>query len=204
MNPVPNQRRGRNVAAPEEYGLMTAPDTVRLNRLLPGPIERVWAYLTESEERGKWLAPGKMELRVGGEVELNFRHADLSAEKETPERFKHYERGGTIRGRILSCDPPRLLSFTWGEESKEESEVTFELMTHGRNVLLNVTHRRLGDRGTMLSVAAGWHTHLGILIDHFDEVDPRPFWTTHAKLLDDYEKRIPAAGSPAKTKPGKR
>jgi hypothetical protein len=27
-----------------EYGTVTGPDTVRLERLLPGPIERVWEY----------------------------------------------------------------------------------------------------------------------------------------------------------------
>jgi len=52
--------------------------------VLPGPIERVWAYLMESEKRGKWLATGNMELRVGGRVELHFCHADLSPHAETP------------------------------------------------------------------------------------------------------------------------
>ena len=31
-----------------DYGERTAPGTVRLTRVLPGPIERVWAHLTES------------------------------------------------------------------------------------------------------------------------------------------------------------
>lgn len=35
-----------------EYGVVTEPGTVRIQRVLPGPIERVWAYLTESEKRG--------------------------------------------------------------------------------------------------------------------------------------------------------
>lgn len=30
-----------------EYGVVTEPDAVRFKRVLPGPIERVWAYLTE-------------------------------------------------------------------------------------------------------------------------------------------------------------
>ena len=34
----------------------TATDTVRLERLLPGPIERVWAYLTEPDKRATWFA----------------------------------------------------------------------------------------------------------------------------------------------------
>ena len=49
-----------------EYGVITHPDTVRLERLLPGPIERVWDYLTDSKKRGTWLATGTMDLRVGG------------------------------------------------------------------------------------------------------------------------------------------
>ena len=43
--------------------------TVRFERLLPGPIERVWAYLTESEKRRKWLACrryGFARRRAGG------------------------------------------------------------------------------------------------------------------------------------------
>ena len=46
--------------------------TVRLERLLPGPIERVWAYLTESDKRATWFASGPFELRVGGKADLHF------------------------------------------------------------------------------------------------------------------------------------
>ena len=30
------------------YGVLTEPATLKIQRLLPGPIERVWAYLTEA------------------------------------------------------------------------------------------------------------------------------------------------------------
>jgi hypothetical protein len=30
--------------AKDEYGAITRPGTFRIERLLPGPIERVWAY----------------------------------------------------------------------------------------------------------------------------------------------------------------
>ena len=49
----------------QDFGVATTHDTVRLECLLPGPIERVWRYLTESEARGQWLARGEMDLRVG-------------------------------------------------------------------------------------------------------------------------------------------
>ena len=37
----------------DEYGVALEDRTVRLERLLPGPIERVWTYLTDPEKRGK-------------------------------------------------------------------------------------------------------------------------------------------------------
>jgi uncharacterized protein YndB with AHSA1/START domain len=177
-----------------EFGVVTAARTVRFERVLPGPIERVWAYLTESEKRGRWLASGPMELRVGGRVELHFRNADLSAYVEQPpEKYRKYAVGGpTIYGQITRCEPPRLLSYTWDEGSKVASEVTFELTPQGEEVRLVLTHRRLGDRAMMLSVAGGWHTHLGILLDHLNGREPRPFWSTHARLEAEYEKRLPA------------
>ncbi len=175
--------------AMSEYGIVTEAGTVRFERLLPGPIERVWAYLTESEKRGKWLASGEMELYVGGRVELKFRHSELSAEP-TPDQFKKYE--GSSYGRITGYDPPRLLSYTWAEESGENSEVTFELSSSSSDVLLVLTHRRLGDRQTMLSVASGWHSHLGILVDNLNAVEPRPFWSTIAHTKAEYEKRLRA------------
>ena len=71
-----------------EYGVVTEPRTIRMERLLPGPIERVWDYLTDSAKRGKWFAAGKMDLRVGGDIEFFFHHADLSAEKTPPAKHK--------------------------------------------------------------------------------------------------------------------
>ena len=179
--------------AMSEFGVVTEARTIRFERVLPGPIERVWAYLTESEKRGKWLASGPMELRVGGRVELHFRHADLTPHPEQPPaKYSHCAEGFTTDGRITRCDPPRLLSYTWDEASGVPSEVTFELTPQGNDVLLILTHRRLGDRAIMLSVAGGWHAHLGILLDHLNGREPRPFWSTHTRLEAEYERRLPA------------
>jgi len=48
-----------------DVGTTTEKATVRLERLLPGPIERVWAYLTEADKRATWFAGGMFDLRVG-------------------------------------------------------------------------------------------------------------------------------------------
>jgi len=54
------------------------PSTIRFERLLPGPVERVWAYLTESKKRATWLAAGEFDLRIGGRIELHFDNDKLS------------------------------------------------------------------------------------------------------------------------------
>jgi uncharacterized protein YndB with AHSA1/START domain len=175
----------------DDYGTVTEPGTVRIERLLPGPVERIWAWLTEPEKRAKWLAGGPMDLHVGGRAQLIFRHADLSAEKTPPERFRTMEAGHTLECRILACDPPRLLAYTWG---KDWGEVTFELTPRGTEVLLVVTHRRL-DRKGMASVAAGWHTHLGTLAARLDRRELGGFWSTYTRLEADYVRKLAAPGS---------
>lgn len=89
-----------------EYGVVTEARTIRMERLLPGPIERVWDYLTDSTKRGKWFATGKMDLHPGGNIEFFFHHADLSAEKTPPAKHKDKECGGSMRGTVTACDPP--------------------------------------------------------------------------------------------------
>jgi uncharacterized protein YndB with AHSA1/START domain len=171
-----------------EYGIATAKDTVRFERLLPGPIERVWSYLTEPEKRKTWFAGGEMELRVGGKVELIFRHSEFAPEP-TPDRFQKYD-GLHSYGRITHCEPPRVLSYTWSEETGGDSEVTFELTPEGNDVRLVLTHRRLADRATMLGVAGGWHSHLAVLSDRLSGREPRAFWSIHAKAEEEYKKRL--------------
>ena len=76
-------------------------------RLLPGPIERVWAYLTESDKRGQWLARGEMELFEGGKVQLYFLHEDLSpVPGPVPERFRDKSSGHHFTGTVLRVNAP--------------------------------------------------------------------------------------------------
>lgn len=173
----------------EKHGIFPEPGTIRFERLLPGPVERIWDYLTKSEMKAKWLSAGDVEPWVGGLVELNFRHKDLSETDEPiPEKYRHMEEGTAFTGRVTRWDPPRLLSYSWGEETGEDSEVTFELIPKGDKVLLILTHVRLGDDPVVLtSVAAGWHTHLGILADRLNGRLPLGFWTVHIPLEKEYK-----------------
>ena len=159
------------------------PSTVRFERLLPGPIERVWAYLVESKKRATWLAAGEFDLRVGGKVELHFDNECLTEEKAPPGARgagKH-----TATGTITRLEPMRLLSHTWSWEGGG-SEVTYELTPKGKDTLLVITHRRVEGKDTVADVMGGWDVHTGILADILSGTEPRPFWKTHARLAQEY------------------
>lgn len=181
-----------------DYGVVTSRDTVRLERVLPGPIERVWDYLTKSELRGTWLATGEMDLRPGGKVVHIFRNNSLTPHDDPPPaKYASTEDYYRMEGRVTACDPPRVLAYTWPEADNAQSEVRFDLTPRGDSVLLVVTHTRLASRETMVGVGAGWHTHLNMLADRLAGHTPDGFWRTYVRLEADYEKLIPAAGAEA-------
>jgi len=168
----------------EKHGVMIAADTIRFERRLKGSLEKVWSFLTESDKRGKWLATGEMELFEGGKVHLQFFHQDLSPlAGSPPEKYKNMASGHHFTGTVLRIDPPRLLSFTW----EDQSEVTFELTEEGDTVLLTVNHRKLSvNKDVRISVAGGWHTHLDILIAVLEGATPPNFWNAHTRMEEYY------------------
>ncbi|ROU06628.1 SRPBCC family protein [Lysobacter enzymogenes] len=182
-----------NLSANDAYGVLTAADSVRIERVLPGPIERVWAYLTESDKRRHWLAAGEMDLRVGGAVELNFDNARLTRNDDPPPAKYASDCVNTMRGRITAIEPPHLLRYTWNEDSGSKSEVSFELSAQDDQVLLVVHHRHLSNRAGLVGVSGGWHAHLGLLIDVLSQREPEGFWRSHKRLDAEYEQRIPQA-----------
>lgn len=167
------------------------PETLRIERILPGPIERVWDYLTDSDKRAKWLAGGAMELRLNGKVELAFRNSKLSAPDDLPpEKFAGQGENASMIGRVTVCDPPSLLRYLWGE-ADDAPEVTFELSPRGDKVQLVLTQVRTADRGMQINMAAGWHTHLAILAAELSNETPPSFWALFVSLEAQYKKLIP-------------
>lgn len=173
----------------KEYGVVLESGAVRFERLLPGPIERVWSYLTESEKRGQWLASGVFDLRVGGRTEMLFKHSEITDEAP-PEAYRVvHESGVRATGTITRCEPPRIIAFTWGGGDEPESEVEFELVPKGERVLLMLTHRKLPSKAEMTNVSGGWHIHLGLLEDMLAGRPRRGFWSRFAALETDYAAR---------------
>ena len=159
------------------------PSTIRFERLLPGPIERLWEYLTVSEKRAAWLAAGEFDLRVGGRIELIVDNDRLSDEK--PPAGAPARGTKRVEGRITRLEPLRALAYTWAWDGNE-TDVLYELTPKGKDVLLVIHHRVPEDAGLQRGFGGGWGAHTGILEDVLNGVKPRGFWSTHARLMKEF------------------
>ena len=103
------------------YGEVIEPATLKIERLLPGPVDRVWDYLTKSDLRRQWLASGDMARKTGADFELTWRNDELTDPPgKRPEGFSE-EHSAVCK--LLEYDPPHILSYTFGKHG----EVTFTL-----------------------------------------------------------------------------
>lgn len=138
----------------DERALFLKRAGVRLERLLPGPITRVWDHLTRPELLPAWFGgKSSIETRVGGAVSL---------------------MEGHVRGTVTRWAPPHQLSYTWnvfapgvGPETVSaypESYLTLTLEARGDQVLLTLDHLPVLERFEKQN-AMGWHTFLDILTD---------------------------------------
>ena len=171
-------------AGTADFGTLTEGSTLVIQRWLPGPAERVWNYLIDSDLRQKWLAAGDMDLAPGASVELVWRNDRIShASDPRPAGFPEEQR---MQSHVIAIDPMRMLTIAWGK-----GDVTFDLKEQGDKVLLTLTHRGLDDRAARTMIAAGWHMHLDILAAEVAGVELPSFWSGWATLRDVYEQRLP-------------
>jgi uncharacterized protein YndB with AHSA1/START domain len=167
------------------YGVLIEPATLRIKRRLPGPIERVWSYLTDSDLRRQWLASGDMDLTQGAPFSLTWRNDELTDPPGTrPDGFGTEH---TMESTILEVETPNRLVFAWGG-----GDVAFDLKQEADDVILTVTHRRISDRANTVMVGAGWHMHLDILTGLIMGEKTEPFWDGWQKLRAEYDRRVPA------------
>ena len=95
------------------------------------------------------------------------------------------DEGFRMPSTILRCEPPRLLSYSFDDDS----DVTFELTPQGNAVLLVLTHRARGeDIPSIPGYASGWHTHFALLTAILEGTPPPAFWAMHHRLKVEYAK----------------
>lgn len=174
-----------------DYGELLDENTVRFERLLPGPIERVWRYLTESELRAQWLCSGDVDADVGGVVEMHFHNLSLSGEGDIPrpEKYRDQPEKISFLGRVTRFEPPHILEHTW-EFGEESSEVCYELSAQGKQVKLVLIHRKLESAATVRDVSGGWHTHLNVFHDVLEGKPRRPFYMMQSRYESEYAERL--------------
>lgn len=168
----------------DAFTTMTDHSTLVIQRWLPGPADRVWRYLTDSDLRRKWLAAGEMDLVPGAPLELVWRNDTLSdAGDPRPSGIAEEQR---MQSHVVAVDPMRMLAIAWGK-----GDVTFTLKEKGDRVLLTVTHRGLDDRNIRRETAPGWHMHLDILVAEISGMEPASFWSGWTRLQTLYDNRLP-------------
>lgn len=168
------------------YGALAEDATLTIRRLLPGPIDRVWSYLTDSDLRRQWLAAGEMDPTAGSSFTFTWRNAELT---DAPgNRPEGYGEEHSMDCRIVEADRPRKLTFTWNGTG----DVTIELEQMGPEVLLTLTHRRIAEKSAQLAIGPGWHAHLDLLVHRLRGTTPEPFWDSWNRLRGEYADRFPA------------
>jgi uncharacterized protein YndB with AHSA1/START domain len=131
--------------------------------LINAPVEVVWAVVTEPEHIRGWFSEAvELDLRPGGEARL------------------HWDRYGTVHGRVERVEPPRFFSFRWVVDPEtaltEENStlVEFSLAADGDATRLTVVEsgfRSLAGsedkrNGHVESHRGGWESELGELVEY--------------------------------------
>jgi uncharacterized protein YndB with AHSA1/START domain len=155
-----------------------APDTIRLERTLDAPMEKVWRYLTEAELRGQWFMGGT-DATPGGEFDLKVDHDRLSSEEVPyPESYAEF-KGSVWTEKVFRFEPPRLLETTF--QSGKNGRVTYELFAEGEKTRLVLTHSGIESGTGAQDFGSGWNSHMTVLQERLAGRSVRDFWALHAQ-----------------------
>ena len=172
---------------------MSTPQTLRFERLLDAPVDKVWRYLVDPELRARWFMAGPTDLKVGGGFGLTMDHDNLSDQPvPTPERYRPYI-GKSWEERITRYEPPHVLAITW--DGGEAGEVTFALSDADGKTLLVLTHAGLRGRDDAANFGGGWHSHLPVLERRIRGEAVPDFWALHAQAEERVKKALEQSGA---------
>ena len=116
-----------------------------LSVTLDNHLEEVWAALTAPDKLPQWLAPGQIELRLGGAARLEFG-----------------ESGGLIDSTVTAFEPIRLLEYSWSTPGEPLRPVRWDLEPIGPTTRLTF-RLSLPASEDAARATAGWAAHLDML-----------------------------------------
>jgi uncharacterized protein YndB with AHSA1/START domain len=165
----------------------TAPDTIRLERLLDAPPETVWRYLTEADLRSQWFAGGT-DARPDSAMDLRFDHDLLSADDVPYPASYASKKGFVSHEKVVRFEPPRALAYTFGEGNN--GVATFELFPEGERTRLVLTHSGIKSPTGAQDFGGGWNSHLIVLQEKLAGRSVRDFWALHAQSREAVNKAL--------------
>jgi uncharacterized protein YndB with AHSA1/START domain len=165
----------------------TAPDTIRLERLLDAPAETVWRYLTQAELRSQWFMGGT-DATPGGEFDLLVDHDNLSDDEVPYPEGYAASKGMTWTEKVIRFDPPRLLETTF--QGGKNGRVTFELFPENGKTRLVLTHSGIVSPVGAQDFGSGWNSHLTVLEERLAGRSVRNFWELHMRSRDAVRKAL--------------
>ena len=165
----------------------TAPNTIRLERVLDAPVETVWRYLTEAELRSRWFMGGT-DARRDGEFDLLVDHDKLSDDVVAyPESYAAF-KGTVWTEKVLRFEPPRLLETTF--QGGKGGNVTYELFEEGDRTRLVLTHSGFESPTGAQDFGSGWNSHLTVLQERLAGRSIKDFWALHARSRESVAKAL--------------
>jgi len=114
--------------------------------LIDEHIERVWTALTAPDWLPQWLAPGTIELWLGGAVGLDFS-----------------DSGGAIDSTVNALTLGAMLEYSWSQPGEPERPMRWQLEPLGPTTRLMLTLNLPATENVARS-CAGWAAHLDMLV----------------------------------------
>jgi len=166
----------------------SAPDAIRLERLLNAPPETVWRYLTEADLREQWFMGGS-DAKGVGEFQLLVDHDKLSDDTDVPypESYECF-KGAVWTETVTRFEPPRLLETTF--QGGKNGIVTYELFPEGTKTRLVLTHSKITSPSGFQDFGGGWNSHLKVLEERLAGRAVRNFWELHARSREEVRKAL--------------
>ena len=131
----------------------TTTDSVRIERIIDAPAERVFRAFTNPEDLKQWF----------GEGETKTTYVEADARPDGRYLLVMQPPGGDpmhIAGTYREVDPPRRLVFTWqwerGVPDPNEYVITVELRRMGSRTAVSVTHAGLTPESATDLYRTGW------------------------------------------------
>ena len=148
----------------------------KLERTLEHDAQAVWTMLTLPEKLAEWLAPGMIELKIGGAAKLNFT-----------------DSGTVIDSMVTAYEAPRLIEYSWSSPGQPARPVRWETqpVAGGTRLMLTVSVPQTED---IARTCAGWEAHLMMLLAAIEGVPIKFPFERFKTTREAYKAKVAALG----------